>query len=579
MSGSTRDESGGGGLRALLAVSRPERAALVGGGVLALAAAAAYLAQPLVVLEVLERLERGEGLVGPVLVLAVLAVAASGLTAGQVFVLQRAGVRIVLGVRRRLVTRLTRLTLAALAEHRPGDLSARATSDASALGSATTSALVGLVSGAVEIAGALTLMSLLDWRLTLVTVAVVSVVAVLLGVVLPGLRREAARAQEAVGALGAALDRTLGALRTVKACGGESVEEARAVGASQRAAEAGTRAARYEAAIAAGTDLTLQGAFLVVLGVGGALVARDRLSVAALIAFLLYLGSLSVPLTVGAQALADLQAGIGTLGRIRVVDELPVEPVEDAPAGPTVSSAGGVEVAGVHFAYRTGMPVLAGVDLVVPPGGLTAIVGPSGAGKSTLLSLLLRLHEPDQGCIRLDGVALCDIPRAVVRQWVTIVDQDAPVLDGTLWENVAYAQPAARETAILAALRDAGLEEFLAGLPDGLATELGARGATLSGGERQRVAIARALLRRPRVLLLDEATSQLDARTEAALRAIIVDLATRTTVIAVAHRLSTVRSAGRIIVLDAGRIRAVGTHEELLRTDALYAELAATQLG
>ena len=154
----------------------------------------------------------------------------------------------------------------------------------------------------------------------------------------------------------------------------------------------------------------------------------------------------------------------------------------------------------------------------------------------------------------------------------------APVLDGTLRENVAYAQTEASEAAIIAALRDARLEEFVESLPLGLETELGARGATLSGGERQRVAIARALLRRPQVLLLDEATSQLDARTEAALRKLISDLAPRTTVLAVAHRLSTVRRADRIAVLDAGRIRAVGTHEQLLGADPLYAELAATQL-
>jgi ATP-binding cassette subfamily C protein len=218
------------------------------------------------------------------------------------------------------------------------------------------------------------------------------------------------------------------------------------------------------------------------------------------------------------------------------------------------------------------------VTFDVPAGGLTALVGPSGAGKSTIFALIERFYEPSAGRVLVDGHDLRELTLAELRGAIGYVEQDAPVLAGTIRDNLRFAAPDASDREITQALRRTRLEELVAALPDGLDTDVGHRGGRLSGGERQRIAIARALLRKPRLLLLDEATSQLDAVNEAALRDAVADAARTTTVLVVAHRLSTVTLADRIIVLDAGEVRAVGTHAELVERDPLYAELAATQL-
>lgn len=218
------------------------------------------------------------------------------------------------------------------------------------------------------------------------------------------------------------------------------------------------------------------------------------------------------------------------------------------------------------------------VSFAVPAGGMTAFVGPSGAGKTTVFSLIERFYEPDFGRVLVDGVDVRDWALPQLRAVIGYVEQDSPLLSGTLRENLLLAAPEADDESLSAVVRTTRLERLLAALPAGLETTVGHRGMKLSGGERQRVAIARALLRRPAVLLLDEATSALDAVNEAALRDAIADVAHTTTVLVVAHRLSTVTMADRIVLMDAGRVRTVGTHAELVATDELYAELATTQL-
>jgi ABC-type multidrug transport system fused ATPase/permease subunit len=310
-----------------------------------------------------------------------------------------------------------------------------------------------------------------------------------------------------------------------------------------------------------------------------------------LIAFLLYLFYLADPIAAVSQGATQLQQGLAAVKRIDAVTALPVEEDEAAATEPA-SSAGRTPASAatsdgtpplvvfdrVSFRYRPDRPeVLHEVSFDVPARGVTAIVGPSGAGKTTLFALLERFYDPGAGSIRFQGRELGAWPRAALRGQIGYVEQDAPVLAGTLRDNLLYAAPDAGEDALRAVLLEARLEELVARLPDGLDTVIAARGASLSGGERQRIAIARALLRRPALLLLDEAASQLDAVNEMALRDTVSRAGETRAVLAIAHRLSTVVSARRIVVLEGGRVRTTGTHAELMRDDALYAELAATQ--
>jgi ABC-type multidrug transport system fused ATPase/permease subunit len=563
---------------ALLAYVRPHRRALVLAGILGLLGSAAGLAQPLAAREVIEALGADESLAGPILILSGLVVVSALVIAAHLWLLERTAQRIVLGARRGLAGRVLRLRMPELDRLAPGDLVARATSDTTLLGEVTSTGLVQLFNGAITLLGAVVLMAVIDVPLLLVTLAVLVTIGGAVGFVMPAIARATERAQASVGDMGSVLERALGAIRTVKASGAEE-REAAAIGAAADAAYGqGLRSARYQAVVGTSTGFVIQVAFLAVLGVGGARVATGSLPVGDLIAFLLYLFYLADPVAGIAQGATQLQAGVAAARRLEAVSELEVEQ-DDALTAAARDDGPLVAFDEVGFRYRTdGPPVLDSVSFTVPARGLMAIVGPSGAGKTTLFSLLERFYEPGAGAISFAGRDLRAWPRAELRAAIAYVEQEAPVLSGSLRDNLLYAAPEATDGVVRAALAATRLEGLVARLPDGLETEVGARGLALSGGERQRIAIARALLRRPRLLLLDEASSQLDAVNEQALRAAVAAAAAEHAVVAIAHRLSTVVAADRIIVLDGGRVRAQGTHGELVEGDELYRELAATQL-
>ncbi|KAB1128693.1 ABC transporter ATP-binding protein, partial [Micromonospora sp. AMSO12t] len=302
-----------------------------------------------------------------------------------------------------------------------------------------------------------------------------------------------------------------------------------------------------------------------------------------LVAFIMFLFFLVLPLGQAVHAYTQLQTGLGALQRIEEMLAVPVEGAADRPASvPARALPGGapasVEFDRVGFGYPGGPPVLHEVSFTVPAGTRTALVGPSGAGKSTLLALVERFYEVTEGALRIDGVDVRDLPRDALRARIGYVEQSAPVLAGTLRENLLISAPEATEARLRAVLDEVNLGHLAERAPEGLDVQVGEGGVLLSGGERQRLAIARALLAGPPVLLLDEPTSNLDARNEAALRRAIDAVAARRTLLIVAHRLSTVVDADQIVVLDGGRVAATGTHDELTGTSPLYRELATHQL-
>jgi ABC-type multidrug transport system fused ATPase/permease subunit len=334
------------------------------------------------------------------------------------------------------------------------------------------------------------------------------------------------------------------------------------------------------------SGVSIQAAFLAVLGVGGALVASGSLEASALIAFLLYVFYLASPIGSLVAGLGMLQQGLGAVGRIEQVGRMPIEDDVDGAGADGAVGAGRwdgkdappVEFRGVHFSYPDRSPALRGISFTVRGGTQSALVGLSGAGKTTMFALLQRFYEPAAGRILIGGVDIATLPRAEVRRRIAYVEQESPVMAGTIEDNLTYAACDVTDEEIAEVLRLTRLDSLIERLPDGLRTEVGSRGVALSGGERQRLAIARALLRGPEVLLLDEATAQLDANNERALREAVEQAARRCTVLLIAHRLSTVTGADQIVVLEHGRVRGTGTHQELVEADVLYRELAASQM-
>jgi ABC-type multidrug transport system fused ATPase/permease subunit len=571
------------GLRALVPYLRRHRGTLAVVAVLSLIAALAALAQPVLVRRVLDGISAQRPIAEPVALLVRLLLLGAALGGVRDYLLQRTAEGLVLTTRHRLAGHLLRLPIAEYDRRRTGDLLSRVGADTTLLRAVVTSGLFEIVTGAVMVTGAVVAMAVLDPLLLGVAVAGLSVglsVAVSVSRRVRGLSEQA---QARLGEMTSAVERAISAARTIRAAGAEQRETATVNGSAGDAYQAGIRVARLEAVVGPASTAATQGAFLLVLGVGGARVASGAISVGSLVAFILFLFFLVIPLGQALHAYTQLQTGLGALQRIEEILALPAESADDRPhtAG-AVRQAHGAAAAvvfeAVSFGYPGGGPVLHDVSFTVPRGSRVALVGPSGAGKSTTLALIERFYDVTGGRIRVDGHDVRDLPRDALRARLGYVEQEAPVLAGTLRDNLLLTVPGATEAQLLAALGQVNLGPLAERTPAGLDVQVGEGGVLLSGGERQRLAIARTLLADAPILLLDEPTSNLDARNEAALRRAIAAASVRRTLIVVAHRLSTVVDSDRIVVLDGGRVVATGTHEELLDTDPLYRELATHQL-
>ncbi|MFB4314800.1 ABC transporter ATP-binding protein [Actinomadura sp. 21ATH] len=561
-------------LSILWSYARPHRGTLVLGLLLALLGSAMGLATPMVTKWVLDALGGSASLKGPVLALLGLVVVGVSVSYWQWTLLGTLGERVVLEARESMVRRFLRATVPALAPRPPGELVTRVTSDTVLLREAATGALIGLINGSVMLVGTLVLMGVLDLVLLGTTVAAVVLVGVLFGVLMPGLARAQRLAQEHIGRLGGTLEGTLRAVRTVKASRAEERMADLIVADARSSAEFGVRAVRREALAWTISWSGLQLAIIAILGLGAWRVGADLLEVSSLIAFLLYAFGLMEPITELSQNLTALQSGIAAAERIRELGGLETERAADRPAAAAGPAGDGpvLELRNVTAAHGPDVePAVRGIDLAVPRRGHIAIVGPSGAGKTTLFSLILRFLEPRDGELLLDGRPYGAHSHGEIRARLAYVEQDTPIVPGTVRDNLLFACPAAPEERLRRVLDELRLAGRIESLDQGLDTPLSS--TVLSGGERQRVALARALIHQPDVLLLDEATAQLDGLTEAAVQECVRTRARTGAVITIAHRLSTVLDADAIVVLGAGRIRARGTHEELLETDALYREL------
>ncbi|WP_275003348.1 ABC transporter ATP-binding protein [Promicromonospora iranensis] len=580
----TKDRTTKDKARILWAYARPHKAVLVVALVLGALGTATELATPLVTKSVLDGLETSASLRAPITILAVLLVAGSVMGLVQGIMLGTLAERIILAARTGLVRHLLRARVPEVTSRAPGELVTRVTSDTLLIREATTSSVVNFVNGIIGLVGAVVLMAYLDVVLLGVTIAVLVLAGISVVALMPRLSKAQQEAQEHVGALGGRLEGVVRALRTVKSARAESRETERVSSHAEASARSGIRAVKLENVSWTITGVAVNLAVLLLLGIGAWRVSTEAITVSTLVAFLLYVFQLMMPVMLLTMSMTSLQSGLAAAARIAEVEEMELETDDAASAGAVPrAGTGSAGVGGTppvlrlhQVTYRyagKAAPALDRVSLDVPRRGHTAIVGPSGAGKTTIMSLLLRFLSPAEGRVELDGHPYEHWTTDEIRSRIAYVEQDTPIVPGTLRENLAYAAPGATDAEVRSAVDALRLTERVAALPDGLDTEVSA--SQLSGGERQRVAVARALVARPDILLLDEATAQLDGLTEAALASAIREVASTGAVVTIAHRLSTVIDADQIVLLERGRVRAVGRHAELLETDELYRELVA----
>jgi ABC-type multidrug transport system fused ATPase/permease subunit len=572
----------------------------------------ATVAQPLLVRQGITDFQHKQPFTTIGVLVIVLLVATALITAFQQYLLQRMGTNIVFSVRKVLVRRLLGLPISEFDTRRTGDLVSRVGSDTTLLYAVMTQGLVSSIGGALQFVGSLIAMVFIDPLLLLLTVIVIGASVVGVGTLSGRIRVASQGQQTKVGELGAGVARAVGAIRTIRASNATDREIEAIQKDALGARDMGFKVARASALVVPIAGIALQLSVLVVLGVGGFQVASGSISIATLIAFVILLFTLITPLGSAFGAVTSVSQALGALGRIQEIVELPSETEQDAgvlPAAATTQDAA-ISFDDVVFTYpekahkseaakvlvESGLTVpealeptpgavaghdrtvLHGVSFTATRGQRTALVGPSGAGKSTILALIERFYDPTAGVVRIGGADIRGLDRTELRAQIGYVEQDAPVLAGTIRENLTLGAPDATDQQCIDVLHAVNLTEVLERNELGLEAPVGEDGVMLSGGERQRLAIARTLLVAPPILLLDESTSSLDGLNEQLLRDAIDAVAENRTLIVIAHRLSTVVDSDQIVVLDHGRVVGVGTHSELVKSTPLYRDLAKHQL-
>jgi ABC-type multidrug transport system fused ATPase/permease subunit len=550
-------------------------------GLLMLVSVSATLALPLVVGVMIDAVQRRQPLLGVAALMVTAGLGAALAGAGSAYLLSQLGEQLVYRVRVRIMEHALRMRLSDVEALGSGDIASRITSDALQLKAAVDIGPVRLPAALITLGGTLVIMGLIDWVLLLITMAGFSIAVVLVIAVVVALRARYRALQEDRGALTHRFISALEALTVIKSTRSEARQAAALAAGAATLRRAGVSAAKFESLLVPAINLGQQIALLTVLVGGGARLASGKLSLAELVAFLLYLLQLTSPLVLAASGLSTVQAGLTAKSRFDALLQTPLESADTtAPAESTATAADALhalELSAVSAGYGPTME-LREVSLAVPAVGLTSLVGPSGSGKTTVLRLVERLMTAESGVVRVFGenVRALDLDR--LRSRIAYVDQANTLVPDTVRCNLELGLPAPKTDAELyAALEKVGLAADVRAMAHGLDTVL-TTGRGLSGGQCQRLALARAVLSDAPLILLDEPTSALDARNEHQLRDLVDEIALERAVLVVAHRISTVREARHVIILDGGRVCDLGAHADLLARCDLYAELVNFQL-
>ena len=510
-------------------------------------------------------------------------------TMGRSFYLMSAiGQRILLRMRTQIFERIQSLSLSFFDQHEAGDLMSRLVNDVQVIAQVFNVGIVQLLGNVLLLVGIVMAMLGLNARLALASFTVLPAMFVIAFVFSQRARTAFRRTRETIGQVSAELEEKIAAVREVQAFGRQEENQARFAELSAADRDANVQAVSVTAAFSPSLNVLSSIAIAIVAGYGGYLALRGQVTVGLIVSFLAYVRNFFQPIQSLAQLWAQLQAAMA--GAERVFDLIDTQPdLVDAPDAVEMPPiVGRVVFDHVSFAYpsfssppqaggKEGGAVLEDVSLVAEPGQTVALVGVTGAGKTTLVNLLGRFYEVKEGSITIDGYDVRKVTQASLRRQMGVVLQDTFLFSGSVADNIRYGRLEATDEEVIAAAKLAGADDFISRLPEGYQTKLGEQGRNLSQGQRQLIAIARAILADPRLLILDEATSSVDTRTERLIQAALEKLLEGRTSFVVAHRLSTIRNADQVLVINDGRIVERGTHEELLTAGGIYHNLYMSQ--
>ena len=496
---------------------------------------------------------------------------------GQNYLMSYVGQSVIIDIRAAVFKKLQRLSVSFYDKNKTGTIMSYVTNDVNALQSAMVENTIEMITEGFILIGSVVAMIYLDWRLTLFTVCTFPVVLWFLEFFGKKIRKTGGRIQECTADITSVLQESVASARVIKSFVREDYEVDRFDVENRANFRANMKNAQLMATLTPVVELVAAIGVTMIIWYGGNNVINGTITAGSLVAFLTYAVNISNPIKRLTRVIGNIQKALAAAQRVFMIIDMPEEIAESRDAKQLPEVSGKVEFQNVSFAYDDKGNVITDLSFSVKPGEVIAIVGPSGAGKSTIANLLPRFYDVNKGDIKIDGHSVREVTLDSLREQVGIVPQETMLFNGSVYNNILYGRLDATKEEIEAAAKAANAHDFIMQLTDGYETKLGDRGVNLSGGQRQRIAIARAILKNPRILILDEATSALDTESERVVQEALDRLMVGRTSFVIAHRLSTVKNADKILVLEKGNLVESGTHDELLALDGLYAHLYKIQ--
>ena len=496
---------------------------------------------------------------------------------GQNYLMSYVGQSVIIDIRAAVFKKLQRLSVSFYDKNKTGTIMSYVTNDVNALQSAMVENTIEMITEGFILIGSVVAMIYLDWRLTLFTVCTFPVVLWFMEFFGKKIRKTGGRIQECTADITSVLQESVASARVIKSFVREDYEVDRFDVENRANFRANMKNAQLMATLTPVVELVAAIGVTMIIWYGGNNVINGTITAGSLVAFLTYAVNISNPIKRLTRVIGNIQKALAAAQRVFMIIDMPEEIAESRDAKQLPEVSGKVEFQNVSFAYDDKGNVITDLSFSVKPGEVIAIVGPSGAGKSTIANLLPRFYDVNKGDIKIDGHSVREVTLDSLREQVGIVPQETMLFNGSVYNNILYGRLDATKEEIEAAAKAANAHDFIMQLTDGYETKLGDRGVNLSGGQRQRIAIARAILKNPRILILDEATSALDTESERVVQEALDRLMVGRTSFVIAHRLSTVKNADKILGLEKGNLVESGTHDELLALDGLYAHLYKIQ--